>query len=149
MQNKITHEKLQGYVVDEDVLQRDNAQLSKVGCQLQGVHLLHNTGNGSAKICFVDETEFLQMIKLGSDYASRCLQTKLGQTGIRMCFCRMQQCRHLKAALQFLTLPDCSLWILVSHTFFTNRRLLIWFLITLMSKGQRKKDNKGGEQSKS
>lgn len=65
-----------------------------------------------------------------------------------MCFCWMQQCRHFKAALQFLTLPDCSLWILVSHTFFTNRRLLIWFLITLMSKGQRKKDNKGGEQSK-
>lgn len=60
----------------------------------------------------------------------------------------MHQCKHFKAVLQFLTLPDCSLWILVSHTFFTNRRLFIWFLITLMSKGQRNKDNKGGEESK-
>lgn len=41
---KITHEKLQGYVVDEDVIQWDNTQLAKVGCQLQGIHLLHNTG---------------------------------------------------------------------------------------------------------
>lgn len=80
------------------------------------------------------------MIKLGSNNVSRCLQTKLRQGYVFLFF---------KAALQFLTLPDCSLWILVSHTFFTNRRLLIWFLITLMSKGQGKKDNKGGEKSKS
>lgn len=46
---KITHEKLQGYVVDEDVIQWDNTQLAKVGCQLQGIHLLHNTGKGSAE----------------------------------------------------------------------------------------------------
>lgn len=39
-----------------------------------------------------------------------------------------------ESVVQFPTFPDCSLWILVSHTFFTNRRLLIWFLITLMSK---------------
>lgn len=38
---QITHEKLQGDVVHEDVIQWDNAQLAKVGCQLQGVHLLH------------------------------------------------------------------------------------------------------------
>ena len=39
---RITHEELQGYVVDEDVIQGDNTQLAEVGCQLQGVHLLHN-----------------------------------------------------------------------------------------------------------
>lgn len=50
--------------------------------------------------------------------------------------------------LFFFTLPDFSRWILVSHTFFTNRRLFIWFLMTLMSKGQRNKDNTGGEESK-
>lgn len=40
----LTHEELQGYVVDEDVIQRDDTQLSKVGCQLKGINLLHNTG---------------------------------------------------------------------------------------------------------
>lgn len=39
---EITHEKLQGYVVDENVIQWDNTQLAKVGCQLQSIHLLHN-----------------------------------------------------------------------------------------------------------
>lgn len=62
----------------------------------------------------------------------------------------MQQRERRTAALLlfwFFTLPDFSLWILVSHTFFTNRRLFIWFLMTLMSKGQSNKDNTGGEQS--
>lgn len=31
---RITHEKLQRYVVHEDVVQRDNTQLAKVCCQL-------------------------------------------------------------------------------------------------------------------
>lgn len=64
---------------------------------------------------------------------------------------RMQQHERRAAALMgffVFTLPDFSLWILVSHTFFTNRRLFIWFLMTLMSKGQRNKDNTGGEESK-
>lgn len=46
---QITHEKLQGDVVHEDVIQWDNAQLAKVGCQLQGVHLLHTGKQKSAK----------------------------------------------------------------------------------------------------
>lgn len=41
---RVTHEELQRYVVHEDVLQRDHAQLAKVCCQLQGVHLLHKMG---------------------------------------------------------------------------------------------------------
>lgn len=35
-----THEELQSYVVDKDVIQRDDAQLAKTGCQLQGIDLL-------------------------------------------------------------------------------------------------------------
>lgn len=60
----------------------------------------------------------------------------------------MQQCSCPAVFFFFFTLPDCSLWILVSHTFFTNRRLFIWFLMTLMSKGKRNKDNTEEEESK-
>lgn len=45
---RITHEELQGYVVDQDVIQWDNTQLAKVGCQFQGVHLLHDTDADTA-----------------------------------------------------------------------------------------------------
>lgn len=46
---RITHEELQSYVVDKDVIQWNNAQLAKVDCQLQGINLLHKTGTGWTK----------------------------------------------------------------------------------------------------
>lgn len=62
----------------------------------------------------------------------------------------MQQKEELTAvshSFHFFTLPECSLWILVSHTFFTNRRLFIWFLMTLMSE-RTEKQRQHGEESK-
>ena len=48
--SRITHEELQGDVVDEDVFQWDDTQLAEVCCQLQGIHLLRDTGEGESEV---------------------------------------------------------------------------------------------------
>lgn len=100
--------------MDEDVFQRDHTQLPKVGRQFQGVDLLQR------KEAVWDPEEIqLQQHRLNNIY---CESMFIWIPQYKTC----------------LTFPDWSLWILVSHTFFTNRRLLIWFLITLMSNEHRK-----------